>query len=117
MNAVCAEEIETLESNSKPAAAADAAAAAAAAAADAADAEIDNDLNSQPMEFDRKDFSPVSYVEAVEFLGRLRQSAPQLSVNEAARVHQDCFLKALRQRNQARTPLSICISPMSSCFG
>ena len=51
------------------------------------------------MEIDSDESNIVSYVEAVEFLGKLQRSAPNLGVNEAATVHLDRFLKALHSGN------------------
>jgi hypothetical protein len=85
VNAICEDEMEELESNAKPAA--------------ADDAEDDDEPNPQPMEIDDDESKFVSYVEAVEFLGKLQQRAPKLGVNEAATVHLDRFLKALHAGN------------------
>jgi DDE superfamily endonuclease/Tc5 transposase DNA-binding domain len=85
MNAVCNQEIEELESNAKP-----------------DDSPDDDEQEVQPMEIDEEsDF--VSYVEAVDFLVRLKQSAPKLGVNDATTVHLDRFLRALHTSNAKKS--------------
>ena len=84
INAICEEELEELESNAKVA---------------NDDAEDDDEPEHQPMEVERDESNIVSYIEAVEFLGRLQQCDPKLGVNETATVHLDCFLKALHSGN------------------
>ena len=51
------------------------------------------------MELDSDESNIVSYVEAVEFLRKIEQSAPKLGINEAATVHIDRLLKALHLGN------------------
>jgi hypothetical protein len=74
-----------LESNAKPAA--------------NDDAEDDDEPEPQPMEIDNEESNFISYVEAVEFLQKLKQSAPKLGVNEAATVHLDRFLNSRHTGN------------------
>jgi hypothetical protein len=75
MNAVCDQEIEEFESKVKP-----------------HHSQDDDEPEVQPLEIDEESHF-VSYVEAVEFLVKLKQSAPKLVVNEAATVHIDRLLK------------------------
>jgi hypothetical protein len=86
MNAICEEEIEALESD---------------AAKPAADENPEDD-DEPDMEIDDDGSNSVSYVEAVEFLGKLRRSTNKLGVNSAATVHIDRFLKELHQGHAAK---------------
>ena len=64
------------------------------------DAEDDDEPEHQPMEVKSDESKVFSYVEAVEFLGRLQQlCAPKHGVNEVATVHLDCFLKVRHSGN------------------
>jgi hypothetical protein len=87
MLAICEDELEELESNCKPAA--------------DDNAEDDDEPDVQPMEIDDdgddKESNTVTYLDAVESLVRIRQSAPNVSVAET--VHLDRFLKALHSGN------------------
>jgi hypothetical protein len=58
------------------------------------DSQDDDDSEVQPMEIDEES-QFVSYVLAVEFLLKLKESAPKLGVNEAATIHVDRLLRAL----------------------
>ena len=48
---------------------------------------------------DDKESNTVTYLDAVESLVRIRQSAPKLNVSAAETVHLDRFLKALHSGN------------------
>jgi DDE superfamily endonuclease/Tc5 transposase DNA-binding domain len=85
INAVCEDELEELESNTKPAA--------------GDDAEDDDEPDVQPMEIDTDEANLYSYVDAVEVLGKLQLSARKLRLNEAETVHIDRLLRALHSRN------------------
>ena len=65
----------------------------------AAAAEDDDEPEQQPMEIDSDESNIVSYIETIEFLGKLQLTAHKLGVNEAATVHLDSFLKALHSGN------------------
>jgi ferredoxin-NADP reductase len=88
MNAVLDEELEELESNTKP--------AADDAAADDAEPE------PEAKEIDNDESNFVSYAETVEFLGKVQRSASKLNV-QAATVHLDRFLRALHSGNAQKT--------------
>ena len=83
LDAICEEEMEELENIIKP------------AAIDKAD----DDNEPEPMEVDVDGSDTFSYVEAVEVIRKLEQSAPKLGVNEAATIHLDCFLRFLHSGN------------------
>ena len=91
MDAICEEETEELEINAK---------------LNNAD---DNEPKHMEVSIDGSDI--FSYIEAVEVLQKLEQSAIKLSVNAAAIVHLDCSIKEHFtlpiQRNLCRTPLSV----------
>jgi DDE superfamily endonuclease/Tc5 transposase DNA-binding domain len=88
MNAVLEEELEELESNTKPAA--------------IDDAGYDNEPEPNAVEIDNDESNFVSYGETVEFLGKVQRSASKLNV-KAATVHLDRFLRALHSGNAQKT--------------
>jgi hypothetical protein len=90
INAICEEEMDALERENMVAA------AAATAAAD------DNGEDDDEPEVQPDETNYVSYLETVEFLVRVRQSAARLNVSEDATVHIDRFLKEIHAGNATK---------------
>ena len=84
LDTMCEDKIEELEeSYAKPAAINDA----------------DDDNEPDPMEGDIGESDMYTYLEAVEVLQKLEQSACKLGINEAAMVHLDRCIRALHSSN------------------
>ena len=96
VNAVCEDEIEQLNINAKH-----------PGNSNTEDDDDESDLQAMDIDKNNNDETNlVSYVEAVEFLGKLQCSAHKLNLNAAATVHLDRFLKALHAGN-AKKPRKI----------